>query len=78
MNGRSADMVALNKIAKKHNIAVIEDAAQAIGSRNANGLLGTQSDIGCFSLSVAKTIATGQGGFAVTNNEEFELMESRM
>jgi len=70
MNGRSADMNKINIIAKKHNINVIEDAAQAIGSKNQDGFLGTQSEIGCFSLSVAKTIATGQGGFAITKNEE--------
>jgi dTDP-4-amino-4,6-dideoxygalactose transaminase len=68
MNGRSSDMVAINSIAKKYNLRVVEDAAQALGSRNAIGFLGTQSDIGCFSLSVAKTISTGQGGFCVTND----------
>ena len=68
MNGRSADMVKIRDIAKHHSLFVIEDAAQAIASRNNKGYLGTQSDIGCFSLSVAKAIATGQGGFAVTNN----------
>lgn len=70
MNGRACDMQKINAIAKKHKLFVIEDAAQAIGSRNKRGLLGTQSDVGCFSLSVAKTIATGQGGFAVTNNDD--------
>ncbi|EQA69894.1 DegT/DnrJ/EryC1/StrS family aminotransferase [Leptospira noguchii] len=70
MNGRSVVMQQLNTIAKKHNLFVIEDAAQAIGSKNSSGYLGTQSDIGCFSLSVAKAIATGQGGFAVTNNPD--------
>lgn len=69
MNGRSADMRQIREIAKQNNLFVIEDAAQAIASKNADGFLGTQSDIGCFSLSVAKTIATGQGGFAVTNND---------
>jgi perosamine synthetase len=68
MNGRASNMKKINEIAKKYNLFVFEDAAQAIGSRNTDGLLGTQSDIGCFSLSVAKVIATGQGGFAVTNN----------
>jgi perosamine synthetase len=70
MNGRSVDMVALTQLAKAKKLHIIEDAAQAIGSRNQLGQLGTQSDVGCFSLSVAKTIATGQGGFAVTNNDE--------
>jgi len=69
MNGRSADMRRIREIAKQNHLFVIEDAAQAIASKNADGFLGTQSDIGCFSLSVAKTIATGQGGFAVTNND---------
>jgi len=73
MNGRSVPMAELNKIAKKNNLAVIEDAAQAFGSRNEFGYLGTQSDIGCFSLSVAKIIATGQGGFAVTNDPEIAV-----
>jgi len=70
MNGRSADMLKIHEIAKRHSLFVIEDAAQAIASRNQNGYLGTQSDIGCFSLSVAKTISTGQGGFAVTNDNK--------
>jgi dTDP-4-amino-4,6-dideoxygalactose transaminase len=70
INGRSCDMRAITLIAKKHNLFVIEDAAQAIASRNIDGYLGLQSDVGCFSLSVAKTISTGQGGFAVTNNSE--------
>ena len=70
MNGRNANIQEINKIAAMHHISVIEDAAQAIGSVNECGYLGTQSDIGCFSLSVAKTISTGQGGFAVTNNPD--------
>jgi perosamine synthetase len=70
MNGRAADMQRIKAISSKHNIYVIEDAAQAIGSKNHDGFLGTQADIGCFSLSVAKTISTGQGGFLVTDNED--------
>ena len=68
MNGRSADILKIQEIAKRHSLFVIEDAAQAIASKNQNGYLGTQSGIGCFSLSVAKTISTGQGGFAITKN----------
>jgi perosamine synthetase len=69
MCGRSADMKTINYLAQKYGIAVIEDAAQALGSRNTDGFLGTQSDLGCFSFSVAKIIATGQGGFVTTKNE---------
>lgn len=79
MCGRSADMRTINKIAKKHNLVVIEDAAQALGSRNHEGYLGTQSDMGCYSLSVAKIISTGQGGFIATRNESIykRLIEMR-
>jgi len=68
MNGRSVDMIGLKRLAKKHQLFIIEDAAQAFSSKNSRGFLGTQSDVGCFSLSMAKIMATGQGGFAVTNN----------
>jgi dTDP-4-amino-4,6-dideoxygalactose transaminase len=68
--GRSADMRSINEIARRHKLVVIEDAAQAFGSRNADGFLGTQSDMGCFSLSVAKIISTGQGGFIATKSDE--------
>lgn len=70
MCGRSADMQTINQIAKRHKLIVIEDAAQALGSRNADGFLGTQSDMGCFSFSVAKIISTGQGGFIATKDAE--------
>lgn len=68
--GRSADMRAINEIARRHRLVVIEDAAQALGSRNVDGFLGTQSDMGCFSLSPAKIISTGQGGLITTKSEE--------
>ena len=68
LNGRSANMREIRRIASKHGLRVIEDAAQALGSRNQDGLLGTQSDMGCFSLSVAKIITSGQGGFVVTHD----------
>lgn len=70
LGGRAADMKLINLIAKKYNIKVVEDAAQALGSKNLDGLLGTQSDLGCFSLSVSKIISTGQGGFIATKNKE--------
>ena len=70
MNGRSCNMNEIMFIAKKFNIKVIEDAAQAMGSKNHSGFLGTQSDVGCFSLSVAKIISSGQGGFVVTNDKK--------
>lgn len=69
LNGRAADMAEIQRVAEKHGLTVIEDAAQAFMSRNAAGWLGTQSALGCFSLSVAKLIATGQGGFIAVRDQ---------
>ncbi|HEY3327340.1 MAG TPA: DegT/DnrJ/EryC1/StrS family aminotransferase [Novimethylophilus sp.] len=69
LNGRAVDMDAINALAHRHGLAVIEDAAQAFAARDHNGMLGTRSDMGCFSLSVAKLISTGQGGFVATRDE---------
>ncbi len=67
MNGRSVDMDAVNAFARANDLIVIEDAAQALGSCDLEGrALGTLSNAGCFSLSVAKIISTGQGGFVAT------------
>lgn len=70
LNGRSVDMREVKAIAEENGLAVVEDAAQAFLSKNSMGFLGTQSDAGCFSLSVAKLISTGQGGLVVTPDEE--------
>lgn len=70
MCGRSADMRAINEVAHRNKLTVIEDAAQALGSKNIDGYLGTQSDMGCFSFSVAKIISTGQGGIITTSSQE--------
>jgi dTDP-4-amino-4,6-dideoxygalactose transaminase len=69
MNGRSVNMEAVNAFAAAAGLVVIEDAAQALGSRDQQGrALGTLSKAGCFSLSVAKIISTGQGGFVATRD----------
>jgi len=71
MGGRLCNMQQISRLAKKKNIFVIEDAAQSFGCKfsNKSKYAGTFSDIGCFSLSIAKTISSGQGGFVVTNNK---------
>src|SRR3989338_9636586 len=46
LNGRAVDMTAVNQVAKEYGLLVVEDAAQALFSRNADGFLGTQSDAG--------------------------------
>lgn len=71
MLGISAKMNEIIKIGKKHNIPIIEDAAEAMGGKYNNKYLGTIGDIGCYSLDYAKTITTGEGGVIVTNNDEY-------
>lgn len=68
-NGRSANMEHVVEFCKKHNLYLVEDAAQALGSRWHGKHLGTFGDIGSFSFSVPKIITTGQGGALVTDNE---------
>lgn len=70
LNGRGVDMEEIHDIAKEHKLCVIEDACQALFSRNAAGFLGTQSDLGCFSLGIGKLVSTGQGGFVVTHRKD--------
>ena len=70
LSGRAVNIDEINKVAKKYNIFVIEDAAQAFLSRDGNAYSGVGALISCFSLSMAKLISTGQGGFLATKNEE--------
>ena len=70
--GQSCDMDPIIEIAKKHNIKVIEDAAQAIGVQYKDGrCVGTIGDIGCFSFFPSKNLGCfGDGGLVTTNNKE--------
>jgi perosamine synthetase len=67
--GHSANMNALNSIAKKYGLKVISDSAQAPGSYYQGQLVGTISDVGGYSLNYHKHIHTGEGGILVTNND---------
>ncbi len=66
--GQSADIESIMKIAEKHNLFVIEDAACALGTEFDNKKCGTFGNIGCFSLHPRKAITTGEGGIIVTND----------
>jgi len=68
LNGAAADLDALLAIGARHGIAIIEDAAQAFLCHDQRAPLGTRGAAGCFSLSVAKLISTGQGGFVATRD----------
>lgn len=68
--GMSCPMEEIIKIAKKHSLKIIEDAAHAWGSKYKNRFLGTIGDAGCFSLHTIKNITTGEGGVFITNDSE--------
>ncbi len=75
--GKPAKMDIINKIAKKHNLYVIEDAAEAHGAVYKGKNAGEWSDIAAYSLYLAHIITTIEGGIVTTNNEEFaEILRS--
>lgn len=63
--GNVCDMGNIRRIAGRHGLFVVEDAAQAIFSRYRGGLAGTFGDAGCFSFQATKTVTTGEGGFVL-------------
>lgn len=73
VTGRAADMETIMAIAKEHNLIVIEDAAEALLSKYKGRYLGAWGHAGCFSFSPNKTITTGQGGIAVTNDDNIAV-----
>ncbi len=68
--GLSADMDGINKIAKKHNLMVVEDACQALFTEYKGKKCGSLGDIGCFSFQASKIIGCGEGGAAIGNDDE--------
>lgn len=71
--GQSCDMEKIHSLAKKFNLAVVEDAAHAIGSDYKESKVGAckYSDMTVFSFHPVKTITSGEGGAITTNNEKF-------
>ncbi len=76
--GQIADMDMILKIAKKHNLKVVEDAAQAIGAEYKERPAGSFGDYGCYSFYPSKNLgAGGDGGMVVTNTlENYKLCRS--
>ena len=78
--GNLCNMKAINSLAKKYNVAVIEDAAHAFPAKTADGYGGTFGDAGVFSFYATKTITTGEGGMICVRNpeaaERIKLMRS--
>jgi perosamine synthetase len=73
VSGRAADLGAISDLAKRHDLVVIEDAAEAFLSNHRGKCLGTFGRAGCFSLSPNKTITTGQGGLISTDDDQLHV-----
>jgi|TARA_B110000027_G_scaffold73861_1_gene78726 dTDP-4-amino-4,6-dideoxygalactose transaminase len=76
--GIPCDMDEIRKLAKKHNIKVIEDAAQAIGGEYKKKKIGTISDFTIFSFQAIKHITTGDGGMLCIKNSKLIDSAKRM
>ena len=68
--GLSANLDPILKIAKRHNLWVIEDAACGFGSKYNDKHVGTFGDAGCFSFHPRKSITTGEGGMITTDDDD--------
>jgi perosamine synthetase len=69
--GLPCDMDAINAIAKKHDLKVIEDACQAWLAEYKGKKAGTLGDAGCFSFQNSKNLPAGEGGAIISDNDEF-------
>ncbi len=70
LTGRPCNMDAIEDIAQRHNLTVIEDAAHAIETKYKGKKVGNISRLTCFSFYVTKNIVTGEGGMVTTNDED--------
>ena len=66
--GNFAYMREISEMARKHNLEVVEDAAQSLGTTYRGKQSGTFSRMGCFSMYAAKVVTSGEGGAIVTND----------
>ena len=69
VSGRPANMPAIMKISREHDLVVVEDAAEALLSKLNGKYLGTIGNAGILSFSPNKTITTGQGGVILSNDD---------
>jgi len=74
MRGSACDMDRIMAIAKKHDLVVIEDTAQACGGSYKGKMLGSFGNCGCFSFQYYKIITTGEGGMLVTDDEQTYIL----
>lgn len=69
--GLPCDFDVLKKIAKKHKLILIEDAAHSLGAEYKSAKVGSIADLTIFSFHPIKSITTGEGGAVMTNNKDF-------
>lgn len=72
--GQPCDMDSIMAIAKKYNLKVIEDCAEAHGAKYKGKVVGSFGDVSCYSFFGNKILTTGEGGMCVTNSEEVNDM----
>ncbi len=70
VGGHPADMDALNAVAKKHNLVVVEDCAQAHGAEHRGHKVGPLGHVGAYSFQSSKNLTSGEGGCIVTNDQD--------
>lgn len=67
--GLPADLDAINAIARRHNLRVVEDAAHAHGGKHSRGMLGSLGDVAGWSFQASKNLTSGEGGCVTTNDD---------
>jgi dTDP-4-amino-4,6-dideoxygalactose transaminase len=77
LHGTPCDLDAILEIARRRNILVIEDAAQAHGATHRGKKLGTFGALGCFSVQSSKSLPAGEGGLIVTDDDELFARANR-
>ncbi|RKU15982.1 hypothetical protein C6501_05995 [Candidatus Poribacteria bacterium] len=70
LGGHPVDMGALQEIAKRHQLKIIEDCAQAHGAEYQTKKVGNLSDVGAFSFQASKNLTSGEGGMVTTNDKD--------
>lgn len=70
LGGRPADLEGLREVCDSHDVSIVEDCAQAHGSRLSGDALGTIGDVGCYSFQSSKNVSSGEGGLILTNDDD--------
>jgi dTDP-4-amino-4,6-dideoxygalactose transaminase len=78
LHGLPADMDEIHEIARRHDLAVVEDAAQAHGAEYRGRKTGTLAVSAAFSLNATKNLSGGEGGLFVTDDEQAHLVARRL